>query len=101
MRVAAPGEDAALGEHAAVHLLPAHAVMLHDGLIRDAESGAGLVAPVGGIEAYRGLLEAFACAAEGEEALRVEVREDEDKDVEGQVRYTADFIGHIGVVWVL
>jgi hypothetical protein len=68
--------------------------MLHDGLIGDAEGGAGLVAPVGGIEAYRGLLESFACAAEGEEALCVQVREDEDEDVEGEVRDAADLVRH-------
>jgi hypothetical protein len=94
MRVVAPSEDAALREHSAVHLLPADAIMLHDRLVWDAEGGAGLVAPVRGIEAYRGLLESFACAAESEEALCVQVREDEDEDVEGEVRDAAHFVGH-------
>jgi hypothetical protein len=94
VRVAALGEDAAPGEHAAKHLLPALAIILHDGLVGHAEGGAGLVTPIRGVEAYRGLVEDFACAAEGEEALRVEVREDEDEDIEGQVRDAADLVGH-------
>jgi hypothetical protein len=71
MRVVAPGEDVALREHPTVHLLPANAIVLHDGLVGDTEGDASLVAPVSGIESYRGLVEGFTCAAEGEEALRV------------------------------
>lgn len=63
MSILTPREDTALSEQPAVHLLPPDTVMLDDWLIRYAESGAGDVAPVGGVESYRGLLERFACAA--------------------------------------
>jgi hypothetical protein len=43
------------------------------------------------------LLEGFARAAEGEEALSIEVWEYEYEDVEGQVGDGADGIGHFGV----
>ena len=98
VRIAAPGEDTALREHAAIHLLPADAIVLHDRLVGNAEGSAGLVAPISGIKSYRGLMEAFTGAAESKEALRVQVGEDKDQDVEGQVRDTADFVRHCGIV---
>ena len=43
---------------------------------------ASLEAPICRVQADRGLLERFASAAEGEEALRVEVRKYEDQNIE-------------------
>lgn len=63
MRVASPGENAALGEQSAIHALPSDTVMLDDGLIRDTEGAASSEAPVCGIQAYRRLLKRFASAA--------------------------------------
>jgi hypothetical protein len=44
-----PCEDAALGEQAPVHALPANAVILYNGLIGDSKSAARRKAPVCGI----------------------------------------------------
>jgi hypothetical protein len=52
MDLAYPCEDTALGEQAAVHLLPADAIMLYNRLIGDSESTAGGKAPVCGVESY-------------------------------------------------
>lgn len=74
-----------LCEHAPVHLLPACAVMLDYGLIRHAEGCLGGMAPVGGIQTDRVLVEGLASAAQGEEALCVQVGEYEYKDVEWKI----------------
>lgn len=71
MRIAAPREDAALRKEALVQPLPAQTVGLNNGLIWHAEGGASGMAPVRWIQADEGLLEGFAGAAEGEEALGV------------------------------
>lgn len=71
VRVAAPREDPALGEQAAIHLLPAHAIVLNDRLIRYSKCTAGCKAPICRIKPDRGLLKGFAGAAQGKEALRV------------------------------
>lgn len=63
MSILTPREDTALSEQPTIHLLPPDTVMLDDWLIRYAESGAGDVAPVGGVEPYRWVLERFACTA--------------------------------------
>jgi hypothetical protein len=85
VNIAAPGEDVALSEHATVHLLPAYTVMLDHGLVRHTKGSLGSMAPVCGVQAYRVLVESFGGAAEGEEALRVEIGENEDENVEREI----------------
>ena len=46
VRVVTPCVYAALGEHAAIHLLPAVAVMLYDWLVRYAEGRSSEITPV-------------------------------------------------------
>jgi hypothetical protein len=50
--LAYPCKDAALGEQAAVHLLPADAIMLYNRLIGNSEGTAGGKAPVCGVKSY-------------------------------------------------
>lgn len=61
--VAPPGEDAGLGEQAAVHVLPPGAIVLNDGLVGHSEGAAGGLSPVRGLEPNRGLLQGLAGGA--------------------------------------
>lgn len=100
MSIASPGKDAALGEQAPVHLLPAVAVMLHDGLVGYSKGAARGKAPICRVESYRGLLERGAGAAEGEEAFRVQVRKDKHEDIQRKLSNGRGFVRH-GVEWKL
>lgn len=68
--------------------------MLHDWLVWYPKDTACGEAPVRGIESYRGLLESLASAAKRKEALRVQVREHEDKDVERQICNGRNLVSH-------
>lgn len=94
MTIATPGIHTALREQPPVHLLPAVTVMLDDWLVRHAEGATCGEAPVRRVESNRRLLEALAGAAEGKEALRVQIWEDEYEYVEGQVGYGRGFVSH-------
>lgn len=80
--IVTPGIDATLSKQPTVHLLPAYAIMLDDRLIRYAEGTTCREAPIRGVELDRRLLECFAGAAEGEEALGIEVGKNQDEDIQ-------------------
>lgn len=82
MRVLAPCEHFALRKEPLVQALPTRSVRLYHWAIGHAEGGASGMTPVCWIEAERGLLEGFAGAAKRQERSSIEVREDEDQDVE-------------------
>lgn len=96
MTVATPGKDTTLSEHTSIQVLPAYAIMLDDGLIRNTEGSASEEAPVGRVESDRGLLETFTCAAEGKEACRIEIREHEDKNVQWKICDGCGSLSHGG-----
>ena len=76
-----PCIDTTLRKQSFVEFMPSIAVMLDNRLVRDAESASSDMAPVRRVESNRWLLEGFAGAAQSEKALRVEVREDGNKDI--------------------
>ena len=94
MGVVSKRVHAALSKETTVHLLPAHAIMLDDWLVRDPEGTASRKAPICGIKPYRGLLKRFARAAERKEALCVQGGEYENKDVKGEVGNRCDLVRH-------
>jgi hypothetical protein len=75
--------------------------MLHNRLIRHSESAACGMAPIGGVKAYRVLMKGPASTAESEKALRIEIWEHENEDVQREVRERRDTVvgchfGHFG-----
>jgi hypothetical protein len=52
------------------------------------------MAPVRGVEPDRVLLEGFARATEGEETLRIEIRKDEDKNVQREIGNGSGAVRH-------
>jgi hypothetical protein len=94
-----PSEDAALGEQAPEHALPANAIILYDGLIGNTEGTASRKAPVCRIQSNRRLLKRFTCAAERKEAIRGQVRENEDEYVQRQVCNRRCLFRHFRFNW--
>ena len=94
MTVVAPSVDMTLSYHASIQLLPPYAIVLDDWLIGYTESTASSETPVSWVKSNRGLLERLACAAEGKEALRIEVWEYKDKDVQWKICDGCGFVSH-------
>lgn len=74
--------------------------MLYNWLVGYSEGTTRSKAPVCGVETYRGLVKTFAGAAEREEALRIQIRKDEDEYVEGEVDDRAKLVRHCFAVSV-
>ena len=94
MTVVAPSVLMTLSYHASIQLLPPYAIVLDDWLIGYTESTASSETPVSWVKSNRGLLERLACAAEGKEALRIEVWEYKDKDVQWKICDGCGFVSH-------